>query len=488
MNTRMNGKILKNLLKVSKNLIKKKDDPQSLEIENSENLNDFNCFFLPSYSENDTLYKEQNESTLRFINFIIQNEQGNLRNQIELKQQILAITHKLNQVQKISDLKPLSVFDFVSIQFEVHFENEDMIKTYRDLVSKLKVIKNKKEFLEHTLEILDIPSKRDILWESRAISHTMSGLSMGASAAGIATAGAALAGAAVVPIAGWIVAGVTLATLASKIAVEQTVLKSKQQEVEKEVKMVEDFMQEVKQIMEVLEQIKDIIEKSSSLKRLLIFLIIKTIKNDADIQYSKLKQKVIEEYVKYNERDFELSLLSTNVSSEEFKFQDFGNQYFSSIGNNLSNGGIQMLQQLQKVEFFTRNSRKIYKVSEIGYKTIEELQTAKNLGGFASKASGTDGIRLIGQNTKAFKDVQKFNVGKVSNIGGAAKVSQGFGFAFGVVGLALESYSVFQFEDDFKKKIQQMDSFEKAINDLKEQLPNVLEFISNFESQALEQQ
>ncbi|CDW73309.1 UNKNOWN [Stylonychia lemnae] len=463
-------------------------DPQNFDIENNECFNDINCYFLPTYSGDDSHYQKQNETTLSFINFIIQNEQDNLKNQIELKQQILAITHKLNQVLRISELKPLSVFDYVSIQYEVHFENEDFIKTYRELVQKLKVIQNKKELLEHTLNILDIPSKREILWESRAISHTMSGLSLGASAAGIGTASAALAGAAVVPIVGWIVAGVTISTLVAKIAVEQTVLKSKQEDVEKEVKMVEDFMQEIKQIMEVLQQIKEIIDQSSNLKRLLVFLIIKAIKEDADIQYSKLKQKVIEQYVKYNERDFELSMISTNISSEEFKFQDFGSQYFSTIGNNLSNGGIQMLQQLQRVEYLTRNSRKIYKVSEIGYKTIGELQTAQNLGGFASKATGADGLRLIGQNTKAFKDVQKFNVGKVNTVGGAAKVSQGFGLAFGVVGLALETYSVFQFEDDFNKKVKQLDSFQQAINELKEQLPNVLEFISNFESQALQYQ
>ncbi|CDW73657.1 UNKNOWN [Stylonychia lemnae] len=318
----------------------------------------------------------------------------------------------------------------------------------------------------------------------------MSSISLGASATGIGTTCLALAGATVVPFVGWTVAGVTVTTLVAKNCVDKTVLKSNQEEVEKEVKIVVDLMRQVQQIMGVLQKLKEIEEKSSSLKKLFVFLIIKAIKENADIQDSQLKQKVIEEYVKYKEKSLDHQILSTNISSaeEEFKFQEFGNQYFSSIGNNLSNGGIQILQLPQKVEYLTRNGKKIYQVSRIGFESIGELQTAQNLGGFASKAAGTDGIRLIGENTKAFRHIQRFNVDKVKALGGAAKVTQSLGIAFGVLGFAIETYSVFQFEADYNKNITKMDNFEKAINELKEKLPKILEFIFNFESQGLQHQ
>ena len=105
------------------------------------------------------------------------------------------------------------------------FENNQIIHRFKNRAQWVKDVLSRKDNNLHTLNILDIASKRDILWESRAISHTMSGLSIGASAAGVGTAGAAMAGVAVVPVIGWIVAGVTIGTLAAKIAVEQTVLK-----------------------------------------------------------------------------------------------------------------------------------------------------------------------------------------------------------------------------------------------------------------------
>ncbi|CDW86476.1 UNKNOWN [Stylonychia lemnae] len=466
-------------------------DPQSFDNQNEQRINENNCFFLPNYSGDDSLYKQQNDRILSTINEIFQNKQDNLRNQIELKKQIQAITDKLNQVLRMSDLKPLSVFEFASIQFELHFQNEDFIKPYKDLVKKIQNIQSQKEFLEYQLKKLDIPSTRDILCISRFMSHTLSGMSIATSVAGMCTSGAALAGVAVVPPIGSIVFGLTASTLISKIGTEKFILNDMKKVVEREVKRVEDFMQDVKQIMEILEQIKEIIEKSSSLKRLLVFLIIKAIKNNANISYPQLQKKVIEHYViftasEYQEKNPGLSMLSTIISEEEFKFPESKKQYFSVLGNEFSGIRLSLLRQQQKVKYLTRNSQKIYEVTGIGSKPIRELQKIQNLGGLDIKSKGADGIRLIGKNTGDFKHIEKFNVKKVNTVVKQAKLSEVFGFALKSIGLAVEAYSIVQYEDDFNKNMKQMDKFELTIEQLKQQLPEVLEIVLNFESIALQ--
>lgn len=58
-----------------------------------------------------------------------------------------------------------------------------------------------------------------------------------------------------------------------------------------------------------------------------------------------------------------------------------------------------------KVENLTRNARKVYKVTDVRYIPVSQLKNVNNMGGFASRTVGKDAYRLIGYNTKSFKNV-----------------------------------------------------------------------------------
>lgn len=135
-------------------------------------------------------------------------------------QQITLSIKKLNDISSIEELKPLSHSDLALLEFNIFFPDNISLTTLRDLVNKIKDTVLRKDDLIYTLEILDIPSNRDKLWETRGLNNTLSGFQMGASAAGVGTAGAALAGVSVIPVIGWTVAALTLGGLAAKFAVE----------------------------------------------------------------------------------------------------------------------------------------------------------------------------------------------------------------------------------------------------------------------------
>lgn len=80
------------------------------------------------------------------------------------------------------------------------------------------------------------------------------------------------------------------------------------------------------------------------------------------------------------------------------------------------------------------------------------MSKVKHLAGLPSREIAGKGIKLIGPNTKAIKQVSSFNQGAVSSVNTAAKVASSVGVALSVLGVAFETYTLISTEQDFKKK------------------------------------
>eukprot|EP00347_Sterkiella_histriomuscorum_P024526 403330801 len=461
--------------------------------ENSQEIHDqIELMFLPKYTREDQYLKDNQHIVKRIADQIGQENLDYLPTKPYLMQQILSCIDRLNENQDALDYHPLSYLDKQLLLFQTIYNNNESLKELRNTYKQIQEILEKEAQIKEEIKNLDIPHKKQVLYDSRALSHTMSGISMGTSAAGVGTAAAAIAGAAVIPVVGWVIAGLALGGVASQIAVEQTVIKGQHEEVQREFEKMSKIMNQVRELDEILKKIKNIDELSPQMRDLQRFILYIIHSNEEELGYEDIKthySNLMEKIQKIRRDESDNRTLSTNLSDSEFnRCNSQGFESATNISKDLTKAaaqvseriGNQILQTTLKVENLARNSRKVYKLVDTTMQSVESLSSTSAMGGFASRQVGTSAYRLIGENTKAVKNIKAFDAAKVQALSAGAKVAQGIGMVIGIAGLALESFAVWQTEDDFHRKLEYFDKYEEAMHELENELPNMFQYLREF--------